>query len=380
LEQKAHETVLEINLNAIAHNLKVYQSLLKPGTKCMAMVKALSYGSGSFEIANVLQFNRVDYLAVAYADEGVELRKAGITLPVMVMNPELNGLETFLKYKLEPEIYSIRLLEEFEQAVKRYQGGAVELPFPIHIKLETGMHRLGFEKKDIDKLIQKMKKNKLLKIASIFSHLAASDNAEHDAFTRSQITQFIGLSHSIESRLNIGIQKHILNSAGTVRFADAQMDMVRLGLGLYGIDTTGEFQPKLNNVSTLKTTISQIKKVAAGETIGYNRNAKAKKAMKIAVISIGYADGLNRKLGNGKGKMLVKGQLVPIIGDICMDMAMLDITNSGKGTVPLVQEGDEVIVFGDELPVTTLARWADSIPYQIITNISKRVKRVYYQE
>ncbi|MEW6467448.1 MAG: bifunctional UDP-N-acetylmuramoyl-tripeptide:D-alanyl-D-alanine ligase/alanine racemase [Bacteroidota bacterium] len=373
IQQKAHETVLEINLNAIVHNLNYFRSRLKPDTKLMAMVKAFSYGAGSFEIANVLQFHRVDYLAVAYADEGIELRKAGITLPVMVMNPEEQSYDTMIQYNLEPEIFSFRVLGQFEEAVKRSAvlNGAA---FPIHLKLDTGMHRLGFEEKDLNELMVRIRNNKNLRIRSVFSHLAASDEGEHDAFTREQIKRFSSMTERICSHFDYTILRHILNSAGIVRFPDAQFNMVRLGIGLYGIGVNESEQQHLQNVSTLKTIISQIKNIPANETIGYSRKGVAKTDMQIATVPIGYADGLSRKLSNGKGKMLVAGRFAPVVGNVCMDMCMIDITG-----IP-ANEGDEVIVFGENYPITRVAADMDTIPYEVFTNVSRRVKRVYYHE
>lgn len=373
IQQKAHETVLEINLNAVVHNLNYFRSRLKPGTKIMAMVKAFSYGAGSFEIANILQFHRVDYLAVAYADEGIELRKAGITLPIMVMNPEEQSYDTMIQYNLEPEIFSFRILGMFDEAVKRSAKGNKE-GFPIHIKLDTGMHRLGFEEKDLNELMVRIRNNKNLKIRSVFSHLAASDEAEHDAFTREQVKKFNGMTDRICSHFDYPILNHILNSAGIIRFPDAQFSMVRLGIGLYGIGTTENEQQQLQNVSTLKTIISQIKHIPANETIGYSRKGIAKTDMQIATVPIGYADGLSRKLSNGKGRMLVGGKFAPIVGNVCMDMCMIDITG-----IP-ASEGDEVIVFGENYPITKVAADMATIPYEVFTNVSRRVKRVYYHE
>lgn len=380
LQQKAHETVFEINLNAIIHNLNYYRSRLKPETKIMAMVKAFSYGSGSFEIANVLQFHRVNYLAVAYADEGVELRKAGITLPIMVMNPEEQCLETMLDYSLEPEIYSFQLLNFFIDAVrKRLESGnarneEAEKFFPVHLKMDTGMNRLGFEEDALNELIIRIKNSKHLKIKSVFSHLAGSDEKQHDNFTQQQIDKFKKFSDKLRSHFDYPILRHILNSSGIIRFSEAQFDMVRLGIGLYGIAPTEHEQNQLQHVSTLKTTISQIKNVAAHETIGYSRKGLANRNMQIATVGIGYADGLNRRLSNGVGKMLVNGEFAPIIGNICMDMCMLDITD-----IP-AQEGDDVIVFGNEYPITQLAKDMGTIPYEVLTTISQRVKRIYFQE
>ncbi|MDR2448688.1 MAG: bifunctional UDP-N-acetylmuramoyl-tripeptide:D-alanyl-D-alanine ligase/alanine racemase [Prevotellaceae bacterium] len=372
LQQKAHETVLEINLNALAHNLNYFRSKLAPGVRLMAMVKAFSYGSGSYEIASLLQFHQADYLTVAYADEGVALRKAGIAMPVMVMNPEMQSLDAMLRYKLEPEIYSFRVLQLFHERVK-HQAPA-QLPVNIHIKLDTGMHRLGFEEKDLLQLLQELSNMPQMRIASVFSHLAAADNAQFDDFTRQQIETFRRMAAQIKAACRYPVYSHILNSAGIARFPDAQFDMVRLGIGLYGIGVDQEEQKQLQNVSTLKTVISQIKHIPAGDTVGYNRNHFAGHNITIAVIPIGYADGLNRKFGNGRGNVMVNGTLAPVIGNVCMDMCMIDLTGVEA------KENDEVIVFGDQQPITRVAEILGTIPYEVLTNISRRVKRVYFQE
>jgi alanine racemase len=373
LEKKAHETVLEINLNALTHNLKTYQALLKPETKIMAMVKAFSYGSGSFEIANVLQFSRVDYLAVAYADEGVELRKNGITLPIMVMNPEQRSFDIMFQYNLEPEIYSLSLLDRFSDVLALLHKGD-NTRYKIHLELETGMNRLGFTKNEIAPLVEKIKQNHHLQIASVFSHLAASEDKDYDDFTKEQIKNFDAMSKTICEAFDYPIIRHILNSNGITRHTKAQFDMVRLGIGLYGIDSSQKVEGKLMNVSSLKTTISQIKHVKKGETVGYGRVGKVSKDKTIATVGIGYADGLSRKLSNKTGRMLVNGKLVPVIGNVCMDMTMLDITGVEA------QEGDEVVVFGNNPTVEEVALAAETIPYEILTGISARVKRVYFQE
>ena len=373
IQQKAHETVLEINLNSLVHNLNYFRSKLNAETKIMAMVKAFSYGSGSFEIANILQFHRVDYLCVAYADEGIELRKAGITMPVMVMNPEEQSYESMIQYNLEPEIYSLRVLGLFEESLKRIEHKH-EHRVPIHIKLDTGMHRLGFDDGELNELIVRIKNNKRIIIKSVFSHLAASDEHEHDEFTWQQIKKFNGMCSQIKEHFNYPILKHILNSAGVSRFPDAQFDMVRLGIGMYGIGVNQTEQAQLQNVSTLKTSISQIKNIPANETIGYSRKGIATRDIRIATVPIGYADGLSRKLSNGKGKMIVDGKPAPIIGNVCMDMCMIDITEIKA------DENDEVVVFGNDYSIIEVAKNADTIPYEILTNVSRRVKRVYYQE
>ena len=373
LQQKAHETVMEINLNALVHNLNYFRSRLKPDVKTMAMVKATSYGSGSFEIANILQFHHVDYLAVAYTDEGVELRKAGITLPIMVMNPEMQSFETMISYKLEPEIYNFRLLNQVADVLKKHPGGE-GFSFPVHLKLDTGMHRLGFEERELNELMIRVKNTRTLKVQSVFTHLAATDESEHDNFTREQLEKFQRMSSKIQMGFSYPILRHALNSAGIIRFNEAQFDMVRLGIGMYGFASTWHEQRQLQHVATLRTTISQIKNVPAGETIGYNRSARLTRDTLIATVAIGYADGINRKLSNSRGSMMINGKLAPIIGNVCMDMCMLDITD-----VP-AKEGDEVIVFGVDHPVTEMSKILGTIPYEILTGISQRVKRVYYQE
>jgi Alr-MurF fusion protein len=373
LQQKAHETVLEINLDSIIYNLNYFKSKLKPGVKIMAMVKAFSYGSGSFEISNILQFHRVDYLAVAYADEGVELRKVGITAPIMVMNPEEQSFDMMVKYNLEPEIYSFKVLNLFDEALK-LNAAMLTKPFSIHIKLDTGMRRLGFEAKDINELVVRIKNNKNLVVKSVFSHLSASDEEIHDDFTRLQIKSFTEMSEEIINYLEYPIMRHILNSSGIVRFSDAQFEMVRLGIGLYGIGTNEYEQGRLNNVSTLKTIISQIKNVKEGESVGYSRKSFAKADIQIATVPIGYADGLSRRLGNGVGKMFIAGKPAPIIGNVCMDMCMIDITGI------YAKEGDEVIVFGEDYPIYEFAKDLGTIPYEALTMVSRRVKRVYFHE
>lgn len=371
-QKRVHETVLEINLNAIVNNLNYYKSQLEPSTKVMAMVKAFSYGSGSFEIANVLQYNHVDYLAVAYADEGVELRRAGITLPIMVMNPEQQSYDLMIQNKLEPEIYSFKVFDLFLKALKRsgYEGA----PYPVHIMIDTGMHRLGFEEPDLHKLIIQIKNNKLIKVKSVFSHLATADEPIHRLFTLDQISLFDRLSQKVCENLGDDIIRHIANSAGALAFPEAQFGMVRLGIGMYGISAFAEHQAKLEPVSELKTTISQIKNVPAHDSVGYSRMEMPTKDIVIATVPIGYADGLRRSLGRRKGHMIINGEKAPIVGNVCMDMCMLDITHIDA------EEGDEVIVFGVEFPIQKFAKLMDTIPYEALTGISPRVKRVYYQE
>ncbi|MEI6436863.1 MAG: alanine racemase, partial [Bacteroidota bacterium] len=385
LQQKAHETVMEINLDALVHNLNYFRSGLQPGTKTMAMVKAFSYGSGSFEIANVLHFHRVDYLAVAYSDEGVELRKAGVNLPVMVMSPEEQSLETLLKYNLEPEIYNIHILGLLEEAIAR-NVTSIQQEVRIHIKIDTGMHRLGFVEEELDQLIDLLKANRDLRVQSVFSHLASSEDPDDDDFTRLQIRRFEAMSARILEVLDYPVLRHIVNSAAIHRFPEAQFDMVRLGIGLYGVGSNAREQSQLRNVSALKSVITQIKHIPTGETIGYNRKGKAERDMVIAIVPVGYADGLNRRLGNGIGRLYINGQPAPIVGNICMDLTMVDIT----GLIPPkseirnpkseIREGTEVIIFNDEHPVTELAAALGTIPYEVLTGISRRVKRVYYYE
>jgi len=370
LEEKVHQTVLEINLSAITHNLKQYQALLSPGVKLMAMVKAFSYGSGSFEIANVLQFHKVDYLTVAFADEGVELRRSGITLPIMVMSPDENTFDVMVQYNLEPELYSFNILHLFDQYLQ--QAGIEN--YPVHIKIDTGMHRLGFEEPDMPQLKNILLSSSRLKIQTVFSHLVASDSPAHDEFTFLQAARFENCCNQIKETVNYTFIRHISNTSGIMRHAALQLDMVRLGIGLYGVDSFEAMQQKLENVTTLKTTIAQVREIKAGESVGYNRAGIVQRDAVIATVRIGYADGYPRVLGNGVGKMLLKGELVPVIGNICMDMTMLDITGIDA------KEGDEVIVFGSNLPVSTVSKWAGTIAYEILAGISQRVKRVYYEE
>ena len=370
LEQKVHQTVLEIDLNALAHNLKQYQQLLKPTTKLMAMVKAFSYGSGSYEIASALQFHKVDYLAVAYADEGVELRKGGINLPIMVMNADESTFDVLVQYNLEPDLYSPGLLQAFE-AFLRKQGIR---QFPIHIELETGMNRLGFSPAELPILLEALKGDTFT-VKSVFSHLAASEEKQHDAFTKQQAAIFHTMVEALQQLLPYPFLRHIANTAGIARHPDLQLDMVRLGIGLYGIDSGNTHKLELKEVSTLIATIAQIKHLKAGETVSYGRKGVVNRDTVIATVRIGYADGYPRNMGNGVGKMWVKGVLAPVIGTVCMDMVMIDITD-----IPHVQEGDEVILFGRELPVSRVAHWAQTIPYEMLTGISQRVKRVYFEE
>ncbi|MGN6179445.1 MAG: bifunctional UDP-N-acetylmuramoyl-tripeptide:D-alanyl-D-alanine ligase/alanine racemase [Mucilaginibacter sp.] len=372
LVQKGHETVLEINLNRLLNNLNFYKAKLKPGVKIMAMVKAFSYGSGTFEVANMLQYNKVDYLAVAYIDEGVALRQAGITLPIVIMNPEASAFDKLHEYRLEPVIYSFGLFDEFVQ----YAQLVGLINYPVHIKIDTGMHRLGFEGSEIETLCDFLEATNVMQVKSIFSHLVASEAAQHDEFTLKQMQRFQKACKQIERTLGYKVIKHISNTSGITRWPSAQYDMVRLGIGLYGVDaavpaTENGLQP----IASLKTSVSQVKKVSAGETIGYSRNGSLAKDGKIATVRIGYADGYLRAFGNGVGRMMVRGTLVKTVGNISMDMCMIDVS-----AVPDVREGDEVTVFNDELRVEELAAEIGTIPYEILTNVSQRVKRVYFYE
>ncbi|MDB5248247.1 MAG: UDP-N-acetylmuramoyl-tripeptide--D-alanyl-D-alanine ligase [Segetibacter sp.] len=370
-EQKIHQTVLEVNLSAMAHNLKEYQRYVAPATKVMAMVKAFSYGSGSAEVASVLQFHKVDYLAVAYADEGVELRKSGINMPVMVMNPETITFQSLVQYNLEPEMYSFGILKAFTAYIEN--EGLQQ--FPVHIKIDTGMHRLGFDSADLDKLVNFLKENPRLVVKSVFSHLVASENAEHDGFTRRQVKQFLEATELIKQTTGYPFTRHISNSAAIFRHPQYQFEMVRLGIGLYGVDSSAGNQLSLQTVATLRSTIAQIREVKKGETVGYSRRAIMNRDSVIATMRIGYADGFSRKLGNGVGHVFIKGQLAAVVGSVCMDMTMIDITG-----IDGISEGDVVEIFGANLPVEQVAKWCDTIPYEIMTSVSHRVKREYYEE
>ncbi|MBC8173224.1 MAG: bifunctional UDP-N-acetylmuramoyl-tripeptide:D-alanyl-D-alanine ligase/alanine racemase [Chitinophagales bacterium] len=372
LAQKTHGTVLQINLNHLVHNLNVYRSLIDPHVKTMAMVKAFSYGSGTSEIASVLAHHHVDYLAVAYTDEGIELRKNGIHLPIMVMNAEPDTFEHLLQYKLEPEIYNFRILHLLLEFLK---GKTIADPVNIHLKIETGMHRLGFEADETDKLLSLIDAHPEIKIVSIFSHLSAADEEIHDTFTQEQISLFKKISDHMISHISYQPLRHILNSAGISKFPDAQFDMVRLGIGLYGDDPSKSMQQKLLPVSTLTATVSQIKNVPAGESIGYARGEFATKDMRIATINIGYADGFSRKLSNGAGSVYLNGKYAPVVGRVCMDMIMVDVTNTSN-----IHEGDETEIFGPHISIQQFAEWMQTIPYEVMTGISQRVKRVYIQE
>jgi alanine racemase len=369
LEQKVHETILEVNLNAVVENLNYYRSFLKPETKMVCMIKADAYGAGAVEIAKTLQDHRVDYLAVAVADEGVTLRKAGITANIMIMNPEMTAFKTMFDYDLEPEVYSFRLLDALIKAARK-EGIT---GWPVHIKLDTGMHRLGFDPiDDMFKLIDRLKHQNAIIPRSVFSHFVGSDSDDFDAFSARQFELFEQGSQKLQSAFSHKILRHMDNSAGIEHFPERQMDMCRLGLGLYGVDPRDNRM--LSTVSTLKTTILQLRHVPAGDTVGYSRKGKIERDSVIAAIPIGYADGLNRHLGNRHGYCLVHGQKAEYVGNICMDVAMIDVTD-----IPC-QEGDQVEIFGEHLPVTVLSDIIDTIPYEVLTAVSNRVKRVYFQD
>jgi alanine racemase len=371
LVQKGHETVMEINLNTLLNNLNFYKSRLKPGVKVMAMVKAFSYGSGTFEVANMLQYNKVDYLAVAYTDEGISLRQGGITLPIMILNPEVSAFDKLDEYKLEPVIYSFDL---FDDLIKYLQSAGIA-KYPIHLKIDTGMHRMGFEGYEVETLCDMLEINNYVQVKSIFSHLSASEAAEHDEFTAKQIAVFEKAFKEIESTLGYKVIKHLSNTAGITRWPGIQYDMVRLGIGLYGVDAAiPAAENGLQPIATLKTSVSQVKKVTAGDTVGYSRKGLIAKDGQIATVRIGYADGYLRVFGNGVGKMLINGTLVPTVGNISMDTCSLDVSHIN------VSEGDEVIVFNNVLRIEELASQIGTIPYEILTNISQRVKRVYFYE
>lgn len=369
LEVKTHETVLDVDLDAIVHNFNFAKSHLQPNTKVICMVKANAYGTGSSEVAKTLQYHKADYLAVAVTEEGVILRKDGIVVPVIVLNPEVGGFEELATYNLEPEVYNFRILDAYIKEAK-IQG---IINHPIHIKIDTGMHRLGFTEEDIPALIERLNNQNGVRVHSVFSHLAASESWAFDDFTTQQIITFKNITKQIQSGLTYPVMKHILNSAGIERFPEEQMDMVRFGIGLYGVSASGH--DGLQNVCTLKTTILQIKHIKAGETVGYGRKGKIERDSKIATIRIGYADGLNRKFGNSVGSVIVKGQKAPIVGNICMDLTMIDITD-----IEGIKEGDFVEIFGNTQSVMEVAEKIGTIPYEVLTSISHRVKKVFYKE
>ena len=369
LEQKVHETILEVNLNAVVDNLNFYRSFLKPETKLVCMVKADAYGAGAVEVAKTLQDHRVDYLAVAVADEGATLRRNGITQNIMIMNPEMTAFKTMFDYDLEPEVYSFRLMDALIHAAEK-EGIT---GWPVHIKLDTGMHRLGFDpEKDIDEVIARLKRQNAIIPRSVFSHFVGSDSDDFDNFSAMQFEKFDVASKKLQAAFSHKILRHMDNSAAIEHFPERQMDMCRLGLGLYGVDPRDNRM--LHTVSTLKTTILQLRHVPKEETVGYSRKGILTRDSVIAAIPIGYADGLNRHLGRGQCYCLVNGQKAPYVGNICMDVAMIDVTDID------CQEGDSVEIFGENLPVTVLSDVLDTIPYEVLTGISNRVKKVYYQD
>jgi Alr-MurF fusion protein len=367
LEQKSHQTVLEINMNAIVHNLQVYRSMLKTNTMVMAMVKAFSYGTGSYEIAALLEYHHVNYLGVAYADEGVELRNKGIGMPIMVMAPEESSMEAIINHQLEPEIYSFQSL--------RWLGNFEDVEVKIHIKFDTGMHRLGFDRESIPGLCEQLKQMPNVQVVSVFSHLAASDDEAHNEFTRAQIHQFDEMYIEFSQQLNIHPMRHILNSAGILNFTESQYDMVRLGLGLYGVQSLYAQQLHLLQVVRLKTKVIQVKHIKKGESIGYGLTYKAMKDITIAIIPIGYADGFKRVLSNGRGCVWIQNKACPVVGNVCMDMTMVDVSH-----IQSPMTGDEVVVFDENFTVSQFAQSMEVIPYEALTSISHRVKRKYVME
>lgn len=370
LELQKHDTVLEVNLNNMLHNINVHKSLLKPETKLMAMVKAHSYGLGGYEIAEFLQHHRIDYLGVAFVDEGIDLRKKGITVPIMVMNPEQQSYNSIIDFNLEPEIYSLRVLKQFTD---KLQQKGVETKYPVHIKIETGMHRLGFKEWELDELTQQLLKSNLV-VKSIFSHLSSADDDNEKEYTLKQMKVFQQNSDKIISKLNYPILRHILNSSGIANYTEYQYDMVRIGIGMVGISPNEKIQKQLKSAVSLKTVISQISEISEGDTVGYNRKFIATSKTKVATIPVGYADGIPRLIGNGVGKFGVHKVLKPIVGNICMDMIMLDL-----GDLP-ANEGDEVVIFNGNPSLKEFAGYCGTIPYEVLTSISRRVKRIYIKD
>ncbi|MBH8571413.1 bifunctional UDP-N-acetylmuramoyl-tripeptide:D-alanyl-D-alanine ligase/alanine racemase [Microvirga sp. STS02] len=377
LQAQQHGTLLEVNLDALSHNLQHYRRQLRPGTKLMVMVKAFAYGAGSYEVASLLEFQRADYLAVAYADEGVALREAGISLPIMVMNAAPDAFEALRRYRLEPEIYSFEMLDEYLATFSEPADNSLPAP-KIHLKLDTGMRRLGFDEADLPALAARLRQHAArLPVASMMTHLAAADDPGHDDFTHEQLAAFRRMTATLEAALGHSVLKHALNSAGILRFPEAQFDMVRLGIGLYGVDASNTADPTaLRPVSQLRTTISQIKTLPAGFTVGYGRRGTAAATeRRIATLAIGYADGYDRRFGNGTGTVLIHGQPAPLIGSVCMDMCMVDVT-----AIPAARAGDVALIFGEGLPLPELASRIGTIAYELLTNVSERVKRVFVSE
>ena len=367
LQKQSHATVLEVDMDAMVYNLNHFRSLLPAGTMLAVMVKAFSYGSGAGEIANLLQYQGVNYLMVAFADEGVELRAAGVTIPIAVMNPEPEAFDNMIEFNLEPEIYSLSLLEGFDRALVRH---GME-KYPVHLKLNTGMNRSGLDEEDLPALLRFFESRRHVVIRSMFSHLAGSDESVHDAYTLEQIRKFMAMTELVQSRFDYHILRHILNSAGIERFTDYAFDMVRLGIGLHGISAAGA---TLRPVSTFKTHIASLRRVKATETVGYGRKGVLTRDSLIAVIPVGYADGLNRHLSRGVGEVFVRGKRAPIVGNICMDACMIDVTDIDA------RVGDEVEIFGKHIPVTEVADKLQTIPYEVLTAVSQRVKRIYFKE
>lgn len=365
---QTHETVLQINLSALLDNVRYFRSLLRPTTKLTCMVKAFAYGAGSVEVSQALQqCGLVDYLAVAVADEGVELRRAGITLPIIIMDPEVAAMDLILENNLEPNVYSFQSLENVIEAAST--KGLEH--YPVHIKIDSGMHRLGFYREELPRLIERLQSQTAVQVTSVFSHLAGSDEPQFDEFTLQQIHYFDACAETLKAGLNYPIIKHICNTAGIERFTQYQFDMCRLGIGLYGFSFVGK---KLRNVCTLKTTILSVKTVQAGETIGYGRHTTLAEPRQIAVIPIGYADGFDRRFSNYGGEVLIRGKRCPVVGNVCMDQAMVDVTGTDA------QPGDYAIIFGDELPIEELSDKLGTIPYEVLTSVSRRVQRVYFYE
>ncbi|MCG8476607.1 MAG: bifunctional UDP-N-acetylmuramoyl-tripeptide:D-alanyl-D-alanine ligase/alanine racemase [Cytophagales bacterium] len=369
LEEKAHGTRLEVSLDALAHNLNYYRRQLQSGTRMMVMVKALAYGNGSYEIANLLQYHRVDYLGVAYADEGVELRRKGIRLPIMVMNVSENDFDNLLDYHLEPELFSFRIMERLGRFLQK-NGKQMK----VHLKINTGMNRLGFEPEQGGEVLERVRKYPCLKVAGIFSHLVGADSEVYNAFSHTQCQRFDVFVSDVVPKLPEKPLLYIANSAAILRFPEYHFDMVRLGIGLYGIETNEMHQSELRSVSTLKTVVSQVRTLKKGETVGYSRSGQLQRESRIATIAIGYADGFSRQFGNGNTSVKINGHLAPTVGNVCMDMTMVDVTGLD------VQEGDEVIIFDDEITVSKLAERLGTIPYEILTSIGQRVKRVFVSE
>ncbi len=371
LKMRKHRTVMQINLSALSENYNYYKKQLAPNTKIMGMVKAMSYGLGDVELVNELCFHDIDYLAVAYVDEGVALRERNVKTPIIVLGAEAYGFETMLQYQLEPEIFNLHYLQQFGEIVAQHPDIS---SYPIHIKVETGMHRLGFDEEDFPSLIELLLQYPQLKVTSIFSHLAAADSTSEDHFSRLQIHAFEKMAHTISKAFPYPIIRHLVNSAGITRFPEAHYDMVRLGLGLYGFSNVDNEQKALQHTVTLKSIVTQVKTVKAGNTIGYDRSFRTAGDMQIAIVPIGYADGYPRELSNGAGKMVIAGKSCPIIGKICMDMCMIDVTHIN------VSVGDEVIIYGNEIPIYEVAQTINKTPYELLTAITRRVQRVYIRE